>query len=43
MFVHKLLLPKARHSGFSSQVKQREIGTKQWNTKYGGRKKEKDL
>lgn len=30
MFVHKLLLPKARHSGSSSQIKQRGIGTKQW-------------
>lgn len=30
MFAHKLLLPTARRSGSSSQIKQRGIGTKQW-------------
>lgn len=25
LFAHKLLLPKARHSGFSSQIKQRGL------------------
>lgn len=42
MFTHKLLLPKARHSGFSSQIKQRGIETKQWNTKYEGGGKEEE-
>lgn len=40
MFAQKLLLPKARRSGFSSQIKQRGIGTKQWNTKYERKKYE---
>lgn len=43
IFAQKLLLPKARRSGFSSQGKQRGIKTKRWNTKYEVEKKGKRL